>query len=53
MDYLSFAAANGSLSIRTLQSLTRSKIHELEKPRNTYETRKAETLATASKCPTL
>lgn len=38
---------------RTLQSLTRSKIHELEKQRETYETRKAETLATASKCPTL
>lgn len=38
---------------RTLQSLTRSKIHELEKHRNTYETRKAETLATASNCPTL
>ncbi|OOQ82230.1 hypothetical protein PEBR_39790 [Penicillium brasilianum] len=38
---------------RTLQSLTRSKIHELEKHRSTYETRKAETLATAAKCPTL
>ncbi|KXG53372.1 reverse transcriptase [Penicillium griseofulvum] len=38
---------------RTLQSLTRSKIHELEKHRNTYESRKAEILATASKCPTL
>ncbi|KAJ5206520.1 reverse transcriptase [Penicillium cf. griseofulvum] len=38
---------------RTLQSLTRSKIHELEKHRNTYESRKVEILATASKCPTL
>jgi len=33
---------------RTLQSLTRSKIHELEKQRNAYESRKAETLATAA-----
>jgi hypothetical protein len=38
---------------RTLQSLTSSKIHELEKHRTTYEARKAETLATASKCQTL
>ncbi|KAJ5152992.1 reverse transcriptase [Penicillium canariense] len=38
---------------RTFQSLTRSKIHELEKQRNIYESRKAETLETASKCPTL
>ena len=36
---------------RTLQSLTRSKIFELEKQRSAYETRKAEILATAAECP--
>lgn len=38
---------------RTLQSLTRSKIHELEKQRNEYESRKAKVLATAAQRPTL
>ncbi|KAJ5216273.1 reverse transcriptase [Penicillium cinerascens] len=38
---------------RTLQSLTRSKIHELGKQRNAYESRKAETLASAAQRPAL
>lgn len=36
---------------RTVQSLTRSKIHELEKQRTAYEARKSEILETAAKCP--
>ncbi|CAI7612276.1 unnamed protein product [Penicillium pancosmium] len=38
---------------RTLQSLTRSKIHELEKQRDAYELRKVEALTGADQCPTL
>ncbi|KAJ5756079.1 reverse transcriptase [Penicillium manginii] len=38
---------------RTLQSLTRSKIYELEKQRDAYEQRKFEALADADQCPTL
>lgn len=41
IDYLS----------RTLQSLTRSKIHELGKQHDAYESRKAEILSTASQLP--
>lgn len=38
---------------RTLQSLTRSKIHELKKQRSEYESRKAKVLATAAQRSTL
>ena len=38
---------------RTLQSLTRSKIHELGKQRKTYESQKTEELANADRCATL
>ncbi|KAJ5155200.1 reverse transcriptase [Penicillium capsulatum] len=38
---------------RTVQSLTRSKIHELEKRRNAYEARKSEILEDAAKCSNL
>lgn len=42
IDYLS----------RTLQSLTRSKIHELGKQQDAYESRKAEIVSIASQLPT-
>ncbi|KAJ5126027.1 reverse transcriptase [Penicillium atrosanguineum] len=38
---------------RTLQSLTRSKIHELKKQRSKYESRKAKVLVTAAQCSAL
>lgn len=38
---------------RTLHSLTRSKIHELGKQRDAYESRKVEALASADQSPTL